>query len=72
MMRDAQIVQSLKEKLRIIAGFSETVIGQEMSHTKLLLRGDATDLQQGEAMLKGAIEDGEDAVSYYCTILNVQ
>ncbi|XP_076004366.1 rho guanine nucleotide exchange factor 18a isoform X2 [Genypterus blacodes] len=59
MMRDTQIVQSLREKLRIIAGFSESVMGQEMSHTKLLLRGDATDLQQGEAMLKGAIEEAE-------------
>lgn len=58
MMRDAQIVQSLTEKLRIIAALSESEMGQEIPHMRLLLRGDATDLQQGETLLKGAINDG--------------
>ncbi|XP_078143955.1 rho guanine nucleotide exchange factor 18a [Centroberyx gerrardi] len=59
MMRDAQIAQSLTEKLQIFAALTETVTGQEASHSRLLLRGDAADLQQGETLLKGAITEVE-------------
>ncbi|KAM4604971.1 rho guanine nucleotide exchange factor 18a [Polymixia lowei] len=57
--RDAQIVQSLAEKLHIFAAFSEDATVVETPHTRLLLRGDATDLQQGETLLKGAITEVE-------------
>ncbi|XP_056148526.1 rho guanine nucleotide exchange factor 18a [Lampris incognitus] len=57
--RDAQIVQSLTEKLQIFAAFTEALTGQETPHTGLLLRGDTSDLQQGEMLLKGAITEVE-------------
>lgn len=34
---------------------------QETPHKGLLLRGDASDLQQGEALLTGAIQEGKSA-----------
>ncbi|XP_070701663.1 rho guanine nucleotide exchange factor 18a [Pempheris klunzingeri] len=58
-MRDDQIKQSLTEKLQIFAALYETVTEQETPHKGLLLRGDATDLQQGETLLKGAIDEVE-------------
>ncbi|XP_029930952.1 rho guanine nucleotide exchange factor 18a [Myripristis murdjan] len=58
-MKDDQIVQSLTDKLQMFAAFSETVTGNESPQTRLLLRGDATDLQQGETLLKGAISEVE-------------
>ncbi|XP_042272363.1 rho guanine nucleotide exchange factor 18 isoform X1 [Thunnus maccoyii] len=59
--KDAVIVQALTEKLQLFADMAETVAGLEdtASHSRLLLRGDASDLQQGEALLKGAITEVE-------------
>lgn len=58
-MRDNLIKQSLAEKQQIFAALCETVLEQEVPHKGLLLRGDASDLQQGETLLKGAIDEGE-------------
>ncbi|KAF7649386.1 hypothetical protein LDENG_00142170 [Lucifuga dentata] len=58
-MRDTQIVQNLTEKLQIFAALKEKVTGQTIPHMRLLLQGDATDLQQGETLLKGAIDEVE-------------
>lgn len=54
------VVQALTEKLQLFADMAESVAGLEdkASHSRLLLRGDASDLQQGEALLKGAITEG--------------
>lgn len=54
------ITQALTEKLQLFADLAESVIGPEdtASRSRLLLRGDAPDLQQGETLLKGAIADG--------------
>uniref|UniRef100_A0A672H7R9 Rho guanine nucleotide exchange factor 18-like n=1 Tax=Salarias fasciatus TaxID=181472 RepID=A0A672H7R9_SALFA len=62
--KDAVIVQALTEKLQLYAEMAESTAGVEdtASRSRLLLRGDASDLQQGEALLKGAItEVREDA-----------
>lgn len=58
--KDAVITQALTEKLQLFADLAESVMGPEdtASRTRLLLRGDAPDLQQGEALLKGAITEG--------------
>nr|XP_033505412.1 rho guanine nucleotide exchange factor 18a [Epinephelus lanceolatus]XP_033505413.1 rho guanine nucleotide exchange factor 18a [Epinephelus lanceolatus]XP_033505414.1 rho guanine nucleotide exchange factor 18a [Epinephelus lanceolatus]XP_033505415.1 rho guanine nucleotide exchange factor 18a [Epinephelus lanceolatus] len=58
-MRDDQILQSLTEKQQIFAALYETVTEQETPHKGLLLRGDATDLQQGGTLLRGAINEVE-------------
>ncbi|CAL1593637.1 unnamed protein product [Knipowitschia caucasica] len=59
--KDAVIMQALSEKLQLFADVAESVAGVEdtASRSRLLLRGDATDLQQGEALLKGAITEVE-------------
>ena len=57
--RDEQIIQSLAGKQQILAALFESAMEQETPHKGLLLRGDATDLQQGEKLLKGAIDEGE-------------
>ena len=51
---------SLAEKLQIFTEFAELVPGVEdaTSHSRLLLTGHASDLQQGEQLLRGAITDG--------------
>ena len=53
-------MQALTEKLQLFADMAESVAGLEdtASHSRLLLRGDASDLQQGETLLKGAITEG--------------
>lgn len=58
--RDAVIAQALTEKLQLFAEMAESVAGLEdtASRSKLLLRSDASDLQQGEVLLKGAITEG--------------
>lgn len=58
-MRDDLIMQNLTEKQQIFAALYETVMEQETPHKGLLLRGDATDLQQGETLLIGAIDEGK-------------
>nr|XP_046263501.1 rho guanine nucleotide exchange factor 18a isoform X2 [Scatophagus argus] len=58
-IRDDIIKQNLLEKQQIFAALYETVMEQEAPHKGLLLRGDATDLQQGETLLKGAIDEVE-------------
>ncbi|KAJ3599166.1 hypothetical protein NHX12_033129, partial [Muraenolepis orangiensis] len=59
--KDAVVVHALTEKLQLFAEMAETVAGLEdtASRSRLLLRGDATDLQQGEMLLKGAITEVE-------------
>ncbi|KAK7889500.1 hypothetical protein WMY93_025060 [Mugilogobius chulae] len=59
--KDAVIVQALSEKLQLFAEIAESVPGVEdtASRSRLLLRGDGSDLQQGEALLKGAITEVE-------------
>lgn len=59
--KDAVIAQALTEKLQLFAELAESVIGPEdtASRARLLLRGDPPDLQEGEALLKGAITDGK-------------
>ncbi|XP_021444411.2 rho guanine nucleotide exchange factor 18 isoform X1 [Oncorhynchus mykiss] len=60
-MKDAQIMQSLTEKLRMFADMAEAVTGLEdvANHSRLLLRSDDLDPQQGETLLKGAITEVE-------------
>lgn len=55
------IVQALTEKLQLFAEMAESVSGLEdvASRSRLLLRGDTSDLQQGETLLKGAITEGK-------------
>ncbi|KAG8014293.1 Rho guanine nucleotide exchange factor 18 [Nibea albiflora] len=55
--RDDLITQNLAEKQQIFAALYETVMEKETPHKGLLLRGDASDLQQGEMLLKGAIDE---------------
>ncbi|XP_059922461.1 rho guanine nucleotide exchange factor 18 isoform X2 [Gadus macrocephalus] len=59
--KDALVVHALTEKLQLFAEMAETTAGLEdtASRSRLLLRGDASDLQQGEALLKGAITEVE-------------
>uniref|UniRef100_A0A4W5N511 Rho/rac guanine nucleotide exchange factor (GEF) 18a n=1 Tax=Hucho hucho TaxID=62062 RepID=A0A4W5N511_9TELE len=59
-VKDSQIVQSLTEKLQMFADMAEAVTGLKdvASHSRLLLHGDASDLQLGETLLKGAITEG--------------
>uniref|UniRef100_A0A3P9PSW7 Rho/Rac guanine nucleotide exchange factor 18 n=1 Tax=Poecilia reticulata TaxID=8081 RepID=A0A3P9PSW7_POERE len=59
--RDAVIAQALTEKLQLFAEMAESVAGLEdtASRSRLLLRGDASDHQQGEVLLKGAITEVE-------------
>ncbi|KAI4890127.1 hypothetical protein NFI96_023026 [Prochilodus magdalenae] len=59
--KDAQIMHALTDKLQLFAELAESVAGVEdaASRSRLLLRGDASDLQQGEQLLKGAITEVE-------------
>ncbi|XP_029906256.1 rho guanine nucleotide exchange factor 18 isoform X2 [Myripristis murdjan] len=59
--KDAVIVQALTDKLQLFADMAESVAGLEdtASRSRLMLRGDASDLQQGETLLKGAITEVE-------------
>lgn len=59
--KDAIIVQALSEKLQLFADIAESVTGVEdaASHSRLLLRGDGSDLHQGETLLKGALTEVE-------------
>ena len=56
--RTRVIEKNLKEKLQIFAFYSEELTGMETPQKRLLLRGDASDPQQGETLLMGAIKDG--------------
>ncbi|XP_066503243.1 rho guanine nucleotide exchange factor 18 [Hoplias malabaricus] len=60
-VKDALITQALTDKLQFFAEFCDSVTGVDDfgSRCRLLLRGDATDLQQGEQLLKGAITEVE-------------
>uniref|UniRef100_A0A671YX48 Rho/Rac guanine nucleotide exchange factor 18 n=1 Tax=Sparus aurata TaxID=8175 RepID=A0A671YX48_SPAAU len=59
--KDAVIAQALTEKLQLFADLAESVVGAEdaASRSRLLFRGDASELQQGETLLKGAITEVE-------------
>lgn len=58
--KDAVITRALSEKLQLFADLAESVTGPEdaASRSRLLLRGDTPDLQQGDALLKEAITEG--------------
>ncbi|XP_057714203.1 rho guanine nucleotide exchange factor 18a [Corythoichthys intestinalis] len=58
-VRDEHIKQCLSEKLNIFSAMYEDLTDQEIVPRGLLLRGDPTDLQQGETLLKGAIHEVE-------------
>ncbi|XP_053368630.1 rho guanine nucleotide exchange factor 18 [Clarias gariepinus] len=60
-VKDALIRQALTDKLHLYADLSECVGGLEdtRSQRHLLLRGDASDLQQGEQLLKRALTEVE-------------
>ncbi|TSK53778.1 Rho guanine nucleotide exchange factor 18 [Bagarius yarrelli] len=60
-VKDAQIRQALTDKLRLFADLAECVGVLEDTGTRrhLLLRGDTSDLQQGEQLLKEAITEVE-------------
>ncbi|XP_071347867.1 rho guanine nucleotide exchange factor 18a [Trachinotus anak] len=61
--RDDRIIQSLAEKQQIFAALYENTMEQETPHKGLLLRGDATDLQQGGTLLKAAIDEVENLLN---------
>ncbi|XP_061654341.1 rho guanine nucleotide exchange factor 18a isoform X1 [Phyllopteryx taeniolatus] len=58
-VRDEHIKQCLSEKLHIFSAMYEDITGKESPSRGLLLRGDTTDVQQGETLLKGAIHEVE-------------
>ncbi|XP_053490399.1 rho guanine nucleotide exchange factor 18 isoform X3 [Ictalurus furcatus] len=60
-VKDAQIRQALTDKLRLYTDLAVCVGVVEDTGTRhhLLLRGDASELQQGEQLLKGAITEVE-------------
>uniref|UniRef100_A0A8C9SUQ1 Rho/Rac guanine nucleotide exchange factor 18 n=1 Tax=Scleropages formosus TaxID=113540 RepID=A0A8C9SUQ1_SCLFO len=70
-LKDAEIIQSLTEKLQIFAEMS-TGMEDMGSRTQLLLRGDSSDLQQGETLLKGAISEGRTEMSDSPNILETK
>nr|XP_043878787.1 rho guanine nucleotide exchange factor 18a [Solea senegalensis]XP_043878788.1 rho guanine nucleotide exchange factor 18a [Solea senegalensis] len=57
--RDYQIIHCLAEKQQIFAVLHEHVTEQETPHQGLMLRGEASDLQQGETLLIRAIDEVE-------------
>ncbi|XP_029970040.1 rho guanine nucleotide exchange factor 18-like [Salarias fasciatus] len=57
--RDDLIKHALEEKQQIFAALYKDVTEQEPPRKGLLLRGDAADLQQGETLLIGAIDEVE-------------
>ncbi|XP_049602418.1 rho guanine nucleotide exchange factor 18a [Syngnathus scovelli] len=57
--RDEHIELGLSEKLHIFSVMYQDMTGQESPARRLLLRGDPTDLQQGETLLKGALNEVE-------------
>ncbi|XP_060940459.1 rho guanine nucleotide exchange factor 18a isoform X2 [Limanda limanda] len=65
--RDELIIQNLTGKQQIFAALYESVMEEETPHKGLLLRGDATDLQQGEMLLKGAIDEVENLQILLCS-----
>lgn len=69
---DEQLRQILETKQQISVALYEAVTGQESPHRGLLLRGDASDLQQGETLVREAISEGEkkasSEVTFQCII----
>lgn len=59
-VKDAQIRQALADKLQLYADLAECVgvLEDTGPRRQLLLREDASELQQGEQLLKGAIIEG--------------
>uniref|UniRef100_A0A8C6V158 Rho/rac guanine nucleotide exchange factor (GEF) 18a n=1 Tax=Neogobius melanostomus TaxID=47308 RepID=A0A8C6V158_9GOBI len=56
---DDQLRQSVAAKQQVLVSLYEAVTGQECPHRGLLLKGDASDLQQGQALLQEAISEVE-------------
>ncbi|XP_061879802.1 rho guanine nucleotide exchange factor 18a isoform X2 [Entelurus aequoreus] len=57
--RDDQIKQCLTEKLHIYTVLYKDLTGLDSPSKSLLLRGDPADLQRGETLLQGAIDEVE-------------
>ncbi|KAJ8011512.1 hypothetical protein DPEC_G00058990 [Dallia pectoralis] len=57
--KDAQVEQSLTEKLQTFTEMAEAVtgLGDLTNHSGLLFHGDPSDVQQGEPLLRAAIAD---------------
>lgn len=60
---DDQLRQSVEAKQQVSVSLYEAVTGQECPHRGLLLKGDASDLQQGETLLQEAISEVENLQS---------
>ncbi|KAG7243453.1 hypothetical protein INR49_010431, partial [Caranx melampygus] len=65
--RDELIIRSLAEKQHIYDNLYEDALEQETPHRGLLLRGDVTDVQQGEKLLIGAIDEVEGLLNLLLT-----
>lgn len=60
---DDQLRQSVEAKQQVCVSLYEAVTGQECPHRGLLLKGDASDLHQGETLLQEAISEVENLQS---------
>lgn len=58
-VRDEHIKRCLTEKQQMFAALYENAAKRETPHKGLLLRGDASELQQGETLLVAAIHEGK-------------
>uniref|UniRef100_A0A6Q2WVF4 Rho/rac guanine nucleotide exchange factor (GEF) 18a n=1 Tax=Esox lucius TaxID=8010 RepID=A0A6Q2WVF4_ESOLU len=69
--KDAQVMQSLTEKLQLLAEMAEAVagLGDVANHSHLLFHGDASDLQQGATLLNGIITEGRKEANIRCLSL---
>lgn len=56
---DDRLQQTVEAKQQVSASLYEAVTGQECPHQGLLLKGDASDLHQGETLLQEAISEVE-------------
>ncbi|TNM98428.1 hypothetical protein fugu_014674 [Takifugu bimaculatus] len=65
-----RIKQCLTKKQEVFAVLYENVMKQEIPHKGLLLRGDASDLQQGETLLAGAIQEAEYLQNRLISVVN--
>ncbi|XP_056911662.1 rho guanine nucleotide exchange factor 18a isoform X2 [Takifugu flavidus] len=67
---DDRIKQCLTKKQEVFAALYENVMKQEIPHKGLLLRGDASDLQQGGTLLTGAIREAEYLQNRLISVVN--
>ncbi|XP_029686558.1 rho guanine nucleotide exchange factor 18a isoform X1 [Takifugu rubripes] len=67
---DEHIKQCLTKKQEVFAALYKNVMKQEIPHKGLLLRGDASDFQQGETLLAGAIREAEYLQNRLISVVN--